>query len=72
MTLVGTVTDGSVALYAAYAKTWGWRFAIAPEGDNLAMRMTNITPKGKELPAVELIAVRQPRRPPGSAGRRRR
>ena len=66
MTLNGAVTDGEVALYTTYGKTWGWRIAIGLEGDALAMRMTNITPKGAEIPAVELVAVRQPARDPGS------
>jgi len=61
MTFQGTHEGGQIALLGSYSgmgKDWGWRIEIGPEGEQLVMRMYNITPKGKERPAVEFIADR--------------
>jgi hypothetical protein len=62
MTLQGSVADGRITLFCTYPpdakKPWGWRIEIGAEESNLVMRMVNITPKGKEFPAVEMIVAR--------------
>ncbi len=63
MTLQGSVTDGQITLFTSYPegakKPWGWRIEIGAEESKLVMRMFNITPRGKEFPAVEMITARE-------------
>lgn len=56
--------DGTTSLRGSYAAPpgpdWGWRIELAPQSDQVQMRMFNIWPEGREDPAVEASYQRGP------------
>lgn len=56
MRLVGTGMSGAVNVLGEYEvegyPAWGWRFTFEQEGENLTMKMFNISPEGEEVWAV--------------------
>jgi hypothetical protein len=64
MPCAGTAGDVGVVLLGSYGggggPDWGWRIVIVPDGDDLRLVMTNITPEGQEAPAVEARYARVP------------
>ena len=59
VTLEGGFIDGRIEVLGSYPanakKPWGWRIELGLESSQLVMRMYNITPRGKERIAVEMI-----------------
>ena len=63
MALRGESAHNKVTLMGSYAAPpgpdWKWRIEISEDAGRIKMLMTNITPKGEEEPAVEVVYQRE-------------
>ena len=44
MPMTGSIDDGALLVTGSYAGEWGWRIALAADGESLTLRMENVVP----------------------------